>query len=281
MTIIGGRSIDDSLGAAERRGRASLGIGLSITPVVVGIAALAVPTLHVGIATAGVIAFGGAISTAMLGITISSIRDESDVVRGTVAGAAALTLAVIAFVQARFAAAAIVVDAALVAGAWAVGASIGRRVQHPGHLLPACVVVGAVDLGSVLSSFGPSRAIAASERALSMLAVSFPVPGSTAFAPALGVGDLVFIALVLGAVAAHRLPLVRAAVLCFAGTAVAGAMASLLETAIPALVPIGAALVLGLPAVRNLRPEDRRSAKLAMSIAVSIAVATTLSRLMA
>jgi hypothetical protein len=92
---------------------------------------------------------------------------------------------------------------------------------------------------------------------------------------------LVFIALVLGAVAAHRLPLARAAVLCFAGTAVAGGMASLFETAIPALVPIGTALVLGLPAVRNLRHEDRRPAKLAMSIAVTIVVATTMSRLMA
>ena len=139
--------------------------------------------------------------------------------------------------------------------------------------MPACVVVACADATSVVSQFGPTHALAESEAALSIVAVGFPVPGTTSFAPALGVGDLVFIAIVFGAVAAHRLSLARVALLCGFGTAMAGVLSAVLATAVPALVPIAAAVVLGVPEARRLRPRERRVAILAMAIAASVAVA--------
>jgi cytochrome bd-type quinol oxidase subunit 1 len=52
-----------------------------------------------------------------------------------------------------------------------------------------------------------------------------------------------------------------------------------LETAVPALLPIGAAVVIGLPAARQVRPKERRVAALAMIIAVSVAAAAIGSQL--
>src|SRR3954467_8344009 len=99
-----------------------------------------------------------------------------------------------------------VANAALLAFAWATGAPVGRRIEHAGHLLPATFVAAAADLASVASSWGPSKAIVANERALSLLAISAPVPGVLAAAPVLGVGDLIFVALVLGTLDAKKLP---------------------------------------------------------------------------
>jgi hypothetical protein len=121
--------------------------------------------------------------------------------------------------------------------------------------------------------------VAESDRALSVLAIAFPVPGTSAVAPALGVGDLIFMALVFGAVAAHRLSLRRAAALCWVGIAIAGALSAVLETAVPALVPIAGALVLGIPDARKVPPRERRVASVAMAVAVSAAIAVIVSRL--
>src|SRR5262249_16797564 len=115
---------------------------------------------------------------------------------------------------------AIGVNTALVALAHSLGGSIGRRVAHPGHLLPACAVAAAADAASVLFPGGPSHAIASSERALSLALVAFPVPGTRALAPSIGFGDLVFLALVLGTAATHRLSIPRAAALGALGAAV-------------------------------------------------------------
>jgi MFS family permease len=252
--------------------------GLLITPAIVGLAVLVVPKIQVGVLGAGMISFGGSILTAILGLAIAATAGGTLALGLVVGGAAAAVLAGLAILHTTSAWAAVWVDASLVAAGWGVGTSIGRRVQHPGHLLPACVVVACADLTSTLSPQGPTHAIASSERALSILAVSFPVPGTNALAPALGVGDLVFIALVLGAAVVHRLPYARTAILCALGTFVAGLGSALLETAVPALVPVGAAVVLGLPKARALRRQDRPVAFFAMLIAASIAAATLVSR---
>src|SRR6185503_12189742 len=146
------------------------------------------------------------------------------------------------------------------------------------HLLPACVVAAAADLASVLHPAGPSRAISGSDAALSVLSVQFPVPGAAAVAPVLGVGDLLFLAVVLGVVTAHGLPLLRAAALGLAGVFVAGALAAWARAPIPALVPIAALTALGLPAARRLRPEDRRVAWIVAVIAVGVAGGVVLQR---
>ena len=168
-------------------------------------------------------------------------------------------------------------DLGLVVIAHAAGGAIGVRVAHPGHLLPACAVAAAADLASVLHPSGPTHAIAASERALSLLAVGFPVPGTRAVAPVLGAGDLVFLALVFGVAVRHRLSLARAAAAAAAGLAAAGALAAHFEREIPALVPIGAAVVAALPEARRVRPEERRTAAVAVAVAVAVVVGVLLS----
>lgn len=263
--------------SARASGGWRLAVGLSVVPLVVGAAALAAPAIRLGEQGASMFSFGGASVTAILGVAVAATFDGSRVVRGAIAAGAVAVLVVAALVGGESGVRATCVDTALVAGAWAIGTAIGRRIEHPGHLFPACVVVASADVVSVVSSFGPTHAVAESDRALSLFAISFPVPGTNAFAPALGVGDLVFVAIVLGAVSAHRLPFVRAASLCLMGTLIAGAASALLESAVPALVPIGAAVVLGLPAVRMLRREDRRVAMLAMAITATIAAATIAS----
>jgi len=143
-------------------------------------------------------------------------------------------------------------------------------------LLPACVVAASADLVSLLSPEGPTHAIARSDRALSVLAVWFPVAGTHAVTPALGVGDLLFMALVFGVAAVHRLPYVRTVFLAALGTALAGILAAALGVAVPALVPIAAAILLGLPTVRQLRPADRTAAKWSIIIASTVVAATAI-----
>lgn len=193
-----------------------------------------------------------------------------------VASAASLGLAAALGVHARWAL--VGVNAALVAFAHAVGGAVGRRVAHPGHLLPACVVAAVADLASVLHPAGPSHAIASSQRALAVLTVGAAVPGTRLVAPALGAGDLLFLALVFGAAAAHRLSVPRAALLGGAGVLAAGLLSGLLGAPVPALVTIGVALVVGMPAARRLRPEDRRTAGLSAAIAVAVLAALLVQR---
>jgi hypothetical protein len=52
-----------------------------------------------------------------------------------------------------------------------------------------------------------------------------------------------------------------------------------LETAVPALVTIGAAVALGIPEVRQIRPQERRVATMAMAIAVFLAAAVIVAQI--
>lgn len=251
--------------------------GLLLTPFVVGFAAALAPRMSVGASTADFIAFAGATSVALSGLALCATAAVSLRVAMGVSAAAALALFVAAYARLSGASSLVLVDAALVALAWGLGASLGRRVQHASHLFPACVVAASADVVSLLSPEGPSHAIARDERALSVLAIGFPVPGSAAFAPVLGVGDLLFIAFVLGVVRAHGLGYARALGCVALGVAAAGVAAALLGVAVPALVPIAVATIAGLPQIRRLRRADRVAARASMAIAVSL-VAATLAR---
>jgi hypothetical protein len=264
---------------APARGRGRALLGLLLTPVVVGVAAIALSRLRVAVEIANIVVFGGAASTVVASLATAARSYPPPVWRLATMAVAIVALGGFAWAGVTSIGAAVVVDALLIAGAWAMGTSIGRRIEHPGHLLPACVVVACADATSIVSQFGPTHAMAQSERALSVVAFAFPVPGTPSFAPALGVGDLVFMAIVFGAVVAHGLSLLRAAVLCWLGVLAAGAASALWETAVPALVLVGAAVVLGVPEARRLRPADRRVATLAMAIAVAVAAAAIVSQL--
>jgi hypothetical protein len=254
-------------------------IGLLLTPSVAAIAALVLPHFPLGERGANLVVFGGAASTTLAALGIAAAFCPRWSSRLAVALVAMALLAGFAALGVASSGAAVAVDAALVAAAWAIGTSIGRRIEHPGHLLPACVVVACADAASMVSRFGPTHAMAESERALSVVAVAFPVPGTSSFAPVLGIGDLIFVAIVLGAAAAHGLSMGRVAAYAWIGALAAGAVSAVLETAVPALVTIGAAVALGIPEVRRIRPQERRIATMAMAIAVSLAAAVIVAQI--
>ncbi len=247
--------------------------GLGVTPCAVVIAQHVLPNVHVTPFRADVIAFAGATTFPICGLALAATAELSLAVALALAAPAAVALIALCVRQPSATITLLIVDTSLVVLAWALGTSLGRRVQHAAHLFPACIVAACADLVSVLSPEGPSHAIAASERALSVLAVGFPVPGSNAVSPALGVGDLLFMGLVFGVARAHRLPYARCIGLCLVGTALAGAGAAVFSLAVPALVPIAAALLLGLPAIRKLNRADRTAARVSMLVAGSIAFA--------
>lgn len=172
------------------------------------------------------------------------------------------------------------VNFTLVLIAHGIGGAIGRRVIHPGHLLPASLVAASADVLSLVHPEGPSHAIAESERALSLLAIHFPVPGVHGMAPVLGLGDLVFVALVLGVVVQHRLSLVRASVAVLLGVFAAGGLAAGLGVPVPALIPIAAAILLGMPEARALRPQDRRTTRIAAAVALAVIAGLLVQRVL-
>jgi hypothetical protein len=253
-----------------------LALGLALTPCAAWTANALLGGASVSSGLGSALSFGGAALLPIVGLSLTATCQAPLAVMLSVAGASAATLLALAGVHANPSTMLLLVDTALVALAWALGTLLGRRVQHASHLLPACVVAACADLVSVLSPEGPSHAIARSEQALSVLATWFPVPGTRAVSPALGVGDLLFMALVFGVARAHALPYLRTVFLCLLGTASAGLVAAVLGAAIPALLPIAVCVLVGLPAARQLRRSDRRAAHWSMIIAGSLALATIL-----
>jgi hypothetical protein len=258
--------------AKASEGPRATALGLVAAPALTAAAALVFPRLSMPEAGVSALHYGAGTTSALVALAVAARAKVADraAIAMFVAGAALVGVTFVAHPPA--AVAATLVNLGLAAGAHALGGSIGRRVAYPGHLLPACAVAAAADLASVVHPSGPSRAIAASEKALTLLAIGFPVPGTHAVAPVLGVGDLVFVALVFGAAVAHGLSLVRVAFAVASGIAVAGVFAALLQGEIPALVPIGAAVVAGVPAARRVRDEDRRTTAFAIVAAIAVVV---------
>jgi hypothetical protein len=252
-------------------------LGLPAVLVVIGL--LVMPAIHVGESAAASITFVFGAVVAMSGVALGARVPLSGKSVFVVDFASVVVLALLAVLKVRSPWMAPVVDGALLAFAWATGTAIGRRIERAGHLLPAIFVAAAADVASVASSWGPSRAIVASERALSLLAISAPVPGVVAAAPVLGVGDLVFVALVLGTVDAQKLPYARAVGLSFAGILLAGFGSAWLGAAVPALPAIGLLLLVGLPAIRVVARKDRTVTTIAVGVSLIVAIASVVSAL--
>jgi len=244
-----------------------------LAPLAAALAQRLFPHLRLTGPPSGALSFAGATLFPIAGLALAATAELPLLLAVAASVPAGLSLLALALTQPAPGVTMLIVDAALVCLAWALGTSLGRRVQDAAHLFPACVVAASADLTSLLSPEGPSHHIASSERALSVLATWFPVPGEAALSPALGLGDLLFMGLVFGVARAHGLPYWRCIGACVVGTALAGLAAAWLGIAIPALVPIAAAVVLGVPRVRELKPADRVAARLAMGIALVIASA--------
>lgn len=223
---------------------------------VLGAARLSAPRLHLSLEAASFVVFVGAATLAVVALAIGVRAKISRRLSLAAAALAALVLAVVYVSRSSGSVASIAVDASLLLLALAIGGAIGTHVEHPAHLLPAGFIAAAADVLSVTSPEGPTHAIAGSTRALAILAVSFPVPGTTAFAPALGLGDLVFMALIFGVARVHALPYARALAAAFVGVIVAGLASAYFEAAVPALPAIAGAVLLAVPDARRPRKKD-------------------------
>ncbi|MFO0555502.1 MAG: hypothetical protein U0271_44405 [Polyangiaceae bacterium] len=134
------------------------------------------------------------------------------------------------------------------------------------------------DVMSVVSPSGASHAIAASPRALAVLALAGAVPGTPALTFMLGVGDLVIAALLTSAAARFALSPRRVLAGCFVGLAVAFVLAAVLGAPIPALVGLAIAGALAEPAFRRVPKKDRNAAVIAMVVSAGLAAFVLLRR---
>jgi hypothetical protein len=258
---------------------------LLVAPVVIGSVSAMAPHVELGPFAVDLLTFAGACITSLGAITLLSRAPLEGKARIATSLAAAATLAIIALLHARSALAVVAVATALVALAHTVGDFIGSHIEHPGHILPACVVASCIDITSALHPSGPTHAVIASPKALAMLAVSFPVIGTSQHAPVIGIGDLLFVSLLLGTARTHGIRWWKVALAALVGVALAGAASATLQEvapdlpgAVPALPAIGAATVLGVRPMRILRPKDRRVAWIFMVGAVLFAAVTLASR---
>jgi len=175
-------------------------------------------------------------------------------------------------------AAAMIVTAGLLAAGTLLGAAIGAGIEHPGHLLFVALISSGMDALSVLHPRGLSAALVKSEAALSALAMSWPLLGTDAIAPILGVGDVVFAALYVAASRAHGLPLTRtlwALSLAFFATL---CLVIAVEIPVPALPLLGLAIVAAHPQARRPRASDRRAGWVGVGLLVIVGVVLFLTR---
>jgi hypothetical protein len=156
----------------------------------------------------------------------------------------------------------------ILAGA-ALGGAVGTRMLRAGHILPVALVSAGVDLWSVTSPHGPTHAIVRNPALVRLLTVSVALPSSPEPQPAIGVGDVIFVAIYLSAAQRFSLPIGRTLALLGAGVVTAGALAMVAGAPVPALPFIGFAVVLGHRAARAVHPEDRAATALAALLFVS------------
>jgi len=149
------------------------------------------------------------------------------------------------------------------------GAAVGSRMQRSGHILAVALVSAGVDLWSVTSPHGPTHAIVRNPALVRLLTVSVAVPSMREPQPAIGVGDVVFVALYLAAAQRFSLPRGRTLAVLGAGVLAAGGAAMAAGTPVPALPLIGFAMVLGHRAAREVHPEDQRATLFAAAVFVS------------
>lgn len=150
----------------------------------------------------------------------------------------------------------------------ALGAMVGARIQHPGHLGVVAYVSSVADLTSVFHEAGPSAQILESAPALAVLAVGAPVPGTADVSPILGVGDVILVGLYLAACRAHGLATSRTLVALAIGLGLTFVVLVALARAIPALPLLGLAVVVAHPEAR-LPPTHERAQALAGVVVVT------------
>lgn len=159
-----------------------------------------------------------------------------------------------------------VVIAALLASGSISGGVLGARIAHPGHLSVVAVVSSLADLWSVLGSSGPTATIVTNAPLLSVLALPFPMLGTSDIEPLLGLGDIVFVALYLTASERFGLEKRRTMLALSVAFALTALFVILLARPIPALPFLGLAILVAHPEGRLPPPSERRTALMGMGV---------------
>lgn len=265
-------------GSAPLRPVRWLVLGLAIPPILIASGAWLAPKLPIATGWEDLLTFLTAVVTVTTTLFVLSRGRFTSRLWLAIGLVAASALGIVAFTGVQSVTGIVVVGSALLTLGHGIGHAVGSRIEHAGHLLPACVVAGCVDVASVLHPQGPTHAIVRSERAIELLVLSFPVLGTQAFAPSIGVGDVVFAALLLGTATRHRLSTVRFALLIGMGLLFAGLLSALIAQAVPALPAIGLCVVLGVRQARVLDRKDRRTALGFMAASVVVTAGVVASR---
>ena len=252
------------------RSRPFASLGLLLPALVTGAALFVAPRLHVAPSAGLILASATAVLPAIAALRVACMVSPKATLPALVGVLSAVVLAALYAHGLTAPWLLPVQNLALVCVGHAVGNAIGKRIEHPGHVLPAMVVAAAADIASVLHPSGPSHAIAASDRALGALALATPVPGDAGITFVLGAGDLVFAALLLAVAVRHGVSPSRVALLVLVGIGAALACASVVGVAVPALVPIGLITVAFVPPFRRLAPRDRATAIVAIVLVLCV-----------
>jgi len=170
------------------------------------------------------------------------------------------------------------VTASLLVGGATLGAAVGGRVEHPGHLLVVAEVSLLVDAFSVFHTFGPAAAAASRPEVIALVALPWPVLGTSHVVPVLGVGDVIFAGLYMAASRRHGLGRLRTALALEIGLLVTGVAVLLTEMPIPALPAMGAAVLVAHPKARKLPPQDRHKGWIVIAVLTGLWLASWLFR---
>jgi len=199
--------------------------------------------------------------------------------RGVIAIVALAAVALVALSsQAPDAIDAAAVLALLLGAGTSLGALVGSRIQHAGHLLPVAIVGSLADLVSVMTPGAPSHVVADTPALLSILAISWPMPGTHDLIAVLGVGDVAFVALYFAAARKHQLSRARTIAALALGLATTALVVMTTSLAIPALPFLGVAMLAAHPSARSLPPSDRRPAAIGLVLVVLALAALVLFR---
>jgi hypothetical protein len=228
-----------------------------------------VPDGDAGLVAGYVVAFAviGALAIAV-GLTVPKLPAKALALLVVPVGALGLLGAL--RVGAPNAGTAALVTASLLFGGSLLGGVVGRAIEAPGHILVVVVVSALVDVLSVLHPSGPSAVIVQMESVIALLALPFPLLGTDRIEPVLGVGDVIFAALYLGAAARHGLRRRRTVAGLGGGLLATMAVVLALELPIPALPFLGAGVLVAHPEARRLPPADRRKAATGLVLIVAV-----------
>jgi hypothetical protein len=172
--------------------------------------------------------------------------------------------------------AAMAVTAALLLAGTLVGSVVGGAIEHPGQLLFVALVSGAADLASVLHPGGPSAALAQAPAALSLLALPWPMLGSGAIEPFLGVGDIVFAAIYTASSRRHALAMGRTVLALSAAFLVTMALVLWWERPVPVLPLLGLGMIVAHPQARRPAQRDRTRGWLLATLVIAAVMASLL-----